>query len=67
MSTIRKRLETLIIQAGTNATQEQSNAVVTFITSNFPKDQWRGAADKAMDVGSVYTDISERLGESGIY
>jgi hypothetical protein len=67
MSNIDRRLDALIAQVGSNASEEQSDSVVSFITHNYPKHLWACAADKAIDVGDVYTDITERLGECGMF
>ncbi|MFT5852280.1 MAG: hypothetical protein ACI87J_002256 [Colwellia sp.] len=67
MSANDKKLQTLINAAGANATEEQSDEVVNFITANYQKEDWAWASMQAINVGNVYTDISERLGECGIY
>jgi len=67
MSNLDRRLATLIDGIGKDATEEQSERVVSFIIQNYPQSQWESAANKAIDVSNVYTDISERLGEGGIY
>lgn len=67
MSTVDTKLQALINAAGANATEEQSDEVVNFITTNYPKEDWAWASLQAINVGSVYTDISERLGECGMF
>lgn len=67
MSTVDTKLRALINAAGDNATEEQSDEIVSFITANYPKQDWAWASMQAINVGDVYTDISERMGECGMY
>lgn len=67
MSVIDNMLQQLINATGDNATEAQSNTIVSFITRHYAKEQWSWAAEQAINVGDVYHDISERLGECGIY
>lgn len=67
MSDIDNKLSALIEAAGVNATNEQSDEIVSFITNHYPKDEWEWAAQLAIDIGEVYSDITMRLGECGMY
>jgi len=50
---------------GNNPSESQQNRLVSIITQSLPKDLWASAALECG--GDVYTDISERLGECGIF
>jgi len=56
-------LEARIDAIGENASDEQADALVSWIVEHVPRDYWESAALSAIDVPGVYTEISMRLGE----
>jgi hypothetical protein len=57
---------TLLEQIGPKPTDDDLDSIIAFIVSRLPMSQWRRAAEQA-GFSQVYTDISMRLGECGIY
>lgn len=52
---------------GTDPNEEQVQQLVSFVIQNLPKDNWRWAAEIAINLGDFYTEITMRLGEMGEY
>lgn len=52
---------------GDNPTEAQADALVSWIIQEVPMDYWRWAAEEAIGIPGVYTEISMRLGEMGRY
>lgn len=59
------QFETIAAIVGNQPSQDQQDRLVGLIVGQLPKNHWEAAA--LICGGDVYTDISMRLGESGIY
>ncbi len=59
------QFETIAATVGRNPSQDQADRLSALIVEQLPKADWEAAA--LLCGGDVYTDISMRLGESGIY
>ena len=61
-----KAYNALLEKIGTNPSDDDLDSIIAFIVSRLPMSQWRSAAEQS-GFSQVYTDISMRLGECGIY
>ena len=61
-----KAYNALLEKIGPNPTDDDLDNIIAFIVSRIPIHQWRDAAEQS-GFSQVYTDISMRLGECGIY
>lgn len=52
---------------GANATEKQAENLVSWIVENIGMDYWNWAAEYAILVPGVYTDIRMRMAECGQY
>ncbi len=59
------QFEVIAQTVGNQPTQDQADRLSAIIVEQLPKAHWEAAA--LICGGDVYTDISMRLGESGIY
>lgn len=66
MKTQTDQLFTARVQAlSDSATAEQSAALVSWITRNYPRHMWAWCADFADHVPGVYSELHMRMGEWG--
>lgn len=60
------QLAILIEILGDKPTPEQESNLVSWIIDNIPKAEWGGVLNDLIDYDTAYTDLSMRIGESGM-
>lgn len=56
-------LKARIDALGVNASEEQGQSLVSWIIQEVPMDYWNWAAEEAIGIPGVYTEIRMRLSE----
>lgn len=67
MQTWETSLENLIAVLGDNPTEEQQNNLSSWIIENVPKAYWHIAQNMCSDCGDLYTEMSMRRAECGLW
>ena len=57
----------MIEAVGSKPNQEQVDNLVSYAIKNYGQEYWSWCADRLLSVGNAYTQITERLGECGMY
>jgi hypothetical protein len=67
MSVINRIFKEKVSALGSDATESQGAILAQWIIDNLDQEYWMGAAEYASDIPGVYTEISMRCGECGIF